>query len=59
MIRIRSLACADSNVDLSWHLDIKPGNILYCNDGWKIADPGCSFFKYEDKVKKIDGVHVV
>ena len=33
----------------SWHSDIKPGNILFACDKYKLADPGYArFLKQED-----------
>ncbi|XMA09784.1 hypothetical protein WAI453_002575 [Rhynchosporium graminicola] len=41
-----------TNSWLGWHLDIKPENILFCEGGWKIADPGFAQFSRHEKADK-------
>lgn len=44
-----------TNSYYGWHGDIKPENILYCKDNWKIADPGFAHFVLGSKVRRDKG----
>lgn len=46
-----------------WHCDIKPANIIYCNNGkrrgWKIGDPGFATFVEEKLANSQGGLPVI